>query len=69
LFAMPEAILEHRNTYYDVLEHTQKHGIDITDWLVCFVETLTLSVESALAKIDRTIFKTKFWAKHTVSVC
>lgn len=64
LFAMSEAILANRNAYYDVLEHTQKQGIDITGWLVWFVETLTLSVEGALAKIDRTLFKTKFWAKH-----
>lgn len=64
LFAMSEAILEHRSDYYDVLERTQKHGIDITVWLVWFIETLTQSVETALVKIERTLFKTKFWARH-----
>ncbi|PTB87283.1 DUF4172 domain-containing protein [Pseudidiomarina aestuarii] len=64
LFAMSEAILEHRSDYYDLLERTQKHGIDITEWLVWFIETLIQSVETALVKIERTLFKTKFWARH-----
>lgn len=68
MFAMSEAILEHRKAYYDVLELTQKLATDqqpdITEWLVWFVETLTLSVETALAKIERTVVKTKFWARH-----
>lgn len=64
LFAMSEAILEHRNVYYDILEHTQKHDTDITAWLVWFIETLTLSIDGALLKIERMIFKTKFWAQH-----
>lgn len=64
LFAMSEAILQHRSAYYEVLEQTQKHGVDITDWLVWFVEMLILSVEGALAKIDSTLLKTKFWNKH-----
>lgn len=65
LFAMSEAIFEHKNSYYEILEHTQKHGTDITRWLLWFVETLTISVEGALAKIDRTVFKSKFWAKYS----
>lgn len=64
LFAMSEAILEQCKTYYEVLEYTQKHGIDITAWLVWFIETLTLSVEGALAKIERTVCKTRFWVRH-----
>ena len=68
MFAISEAILEHRKAYYDVLERTQKLGVnqqpDITEWLVWFVETLALSVETALAKIERTSVKTKFWARH-----
>lgn len=64
LFAMSEAILEHRKSYYDVLEQTQKHGIDITNWLAWFIKTLTLSVEGALAKIERMSFKTRFWVRH-----
>ncbi|MEX1221783.1 MAG: Fic family protein [Idiomarina sp.] len=64
LFAMSEAILQHRNAYYDILERTQKHGIDITHWLAWFIETLTQSVEAALARIERTLFKTKFWTRH-----
>lgn len=64
LFAMSEAILAHRNAYYNVLECTQKNGVDITDWLVWFVQILILAVQGAIAKIEKTLFKTKFWGKH-----
>ena len=64
LFAMSEAILAHRNAYYEVLERTQKGGVDITDWLVWFVQTLILAVQGAMTKIDKTLFKAQFWGKH-----
>lgn len=65
LFAMSEAILAHRAEYYKRLEATQKNGLDITSWLVWFCETLIAAIELALAKIERTLTKAKFWAKHS----
>ncbi|PWW38447.1 Fic/DOC family protein [Idiomarina loihiensis] len=64
LFAMSEAILANRTGYYDILEYTQKHGADITPWLVWFLQTLDEAIDAALVKIDRVVAKTKFWARH-----
>jgi Fic family protein len=64
LFAMSEAILTHRKSYYQALERSQRQGVDITDWLVWFIEILIVAIKDALSKVERTLFKTNFWAKH-----
>lgn len=64
LYAMSEAILEKRSQYYDVLEATQKGGLDITLWISWFCDALLDALDGALGKIDRTVFKAKFWLQH-----
>jgi Fic family protein len=59
-----EAILAHRKNYYQALERSQRQGVNITDWLVWFIEILIVAIKDALSKVERTLFKTNFWAKH-----
>lgn len=39
-YSMSAAIMHNRNAYYDVLEVTTSGGIDITQWLIWFLQTL-----------------------------
>ena len=39
-YSMPSQIRKERKTYYDVLESTQKGGLDITNWLFWFLNCL-----------------------------
>lgn len=70
LYAMSVSILAQRKSYYEVLEHNQKwpqqrHGkLDLTSWLVWFLNCLEQSVDDALSQIERTLQKTRFWQKH-----
>lgn len=64
LYAMSEAILDKRNQYYAVLESTQKGGLDITLWISWFCDALLAALDDALSKIERTVFKAKFWLQH-----
>lgn len=68
LYAMSSTILEKCRGYYDILEHSQKGGLDITAWLAWFLETLTGSMEDALARADRTLEKARFWRRHAQTV-
>ena len=61
LYAMSVSILERRNAYYEILEKTQKGSLDITDWLVWFLQTLNQSLVATLADIDQTLAKTRYW--------
>lgn len=64
LYAMSVAILARRQGYYQILESTQKGGLDITGWLTWFLQTLDATLENALGDIDRTVQKTRFWQQH-----
>jgi Fic family protein len=56
--------MRHRNAYYDVLENTQKGDMDVTPWLVWFLETLREAIERSLARFLRTLDKSRFWRVH-----
>ncbi|MCI3943406.1 cell division protein Fic [Pseudomonas syringae] len=64
LYAMSASILEDRTGYYRILENSQKNTTDITEWLKWFLRTLLSSIESALARIERLLAKTRFWHLH-----
>lgn len=63
-YAMSASILDDRAGYYRILEASQKGGLDITNWLQWFLETLLNSLEQALARIDRVLVKARFWQAH-----
>lgn len=62
---MSEAILKQRSQYYEVLETTQKGGLDIMLWVSWFCDALLEALADALNKIERTLFKAKFWQQHS----
>ena len=64
LYAMSVSILEKRSQYYQILEQTQKAGLDITRWLLWFLETLDATLDNALERIDNTLAKSRFWRKN-----
>lgn len=61
LYAMSAAILASRNDYYRILEQSQKGDLNITAWLEWFFLTLNTTLQMALAAIDRTLQKRRFW--------
>lgn len=64
LYAMSVAILKRRKDYYRILEQTQRGELDVTAWVVWFVDTLEQTLDQAMAAIDGTLHKTLFWREH-----
>lgn len=64
LYALPAAILKQRKDYYQVLEQSQRNGVEITTWLVWFLKMLDATLQVSLDKIERTLAKTRFWQCH-----
>ncbi|WP_434930735.1 Fic family protein [Shewanella sp. HL-SH5] len=62
-YAMSVSILERRKAYYAILESTQKGSLDITPWLLWFLDTLNDAVQNSLNNIEQTIAKTPFWLR------
>ena len=63
-YAMSASILSTRQSYYRVLESSQRSGLDITPWLTWFLETLLSALEQAMQRIDRVLANARFWHQH-----
>ena len=64
---MSASILDNRKSYYQILEQCQRGGTDITAWLIWFLETLQQAINFAIKRIDKLLFKARFWLKHQQS--
>lgn len=64
LYAMSSSILTRRADYYRILQETQRGDLDITAWMLWFLDVLNDSLEEALASVTRIQNKAKFWLIH-----
>ncbi|MBF0448985.1 MAG: Fic family protein [Magnetococcales bacterium] len=62
-YSVSSRIQQDRKRYYDVLEQTQKGGLDITGWLTWFVESFSLAVDTAQDQSRSVLRKAEFWQK------
>ena len=64
-YSLSAAILTDRKTYYDMLEKTQHGDMNITEWLLWFLDLTDKAISKAEDSISRTLKKTDFWARHS----
>jgi len=67
-YSMSAQIQNERNTYYNILESTQKGGLDITDWLTWFLDCLKRSMKQTDKTIAKTIARAQFWENQKETV-
>lgn len=63
-YSMSAQIQRERNVYYDILERTQKGNLDITQWLVWFMECLDRAISLSDQNLSDVLQKATFWEKH-----
>jgi len=64
-YSMSAAIKKQRKSYYNTLESTQKGDLDITAWVVWFLECLKQAILSSHTVIDKVVYKHQFWMRNT----
>ncbi|WP_029314893.1 Fic family protein [Aeromonas caviae] len=64
LYAMSATIFAQRADYYRVLEQVQEGSLDITTWLVWFLDALNATLEQARQTFTRTLVKNRFWQQR-----
>lgn len=64
LYAMSASILARRADYYRILQETQRGELDVTDWLLWFLDVLNDSLEQALETVTLTQNKARYWLLH-----
>ncbi len=63
-YSMSAQIRKEHCAYYDILEHTQKAGLDITSWLQWFLGCLDRAIDGARTILEAVLGKARFWEKH-----
>ncbi|MDP1993398.1 MAG: Fic family protein [Syntrophales bacterium] len=64
-YSMSAQIRLERSAYYDMLEKTQKGGLDITLWQEWFLGCLDRAIEGAEQILAGIFTKARFWEAHT----
>ncbi|MCC6371077.1 MAG: Fic family protein [Bacteroidia bacterium] len=63
-YSMSAQIRVERKAYYEVLEKTQRGGLDVTKWLTWYLNCLDKSLNATDEKMQGVLKKSKFWDKH-----
>jgi Fic family protein len=63
-YSMSSQIRVERKGYYDILEATQKGGLDITGWLKWFLACLDRAFDGAEVTLASVLKKARFWETY-----
>jgi Fic family protein len=64
-YSMSAQIRKERNAYYDILEKTQKESLDITTWLVWFLNCLDRALLATNETLATVLKKATIWEKYS----
>lgn len=60
-YSMSAQIRIERKEYYEILENTQKGSLDVTNWLVWFLQCLNKALDAADAALQNVLTKASYW--------
>ena len=63
-YSMSAEIRQQRKGYYDILETTQKGDLDVTPWLLWFLQCLDDALTRSDIILSKVLTKAKFWEIH-----
>ena len=67
-YSMSAQIEHQKNTYYELLEKTQKGPIDITNYLHWFLDCLIGALKATDVTLAKVLTKAKFWEKYNETI-
>jgi len=67
-YSMSRQIQKEKKGYYSVLEQTTTGGLDITLWLVWFLECLGRAIEGSEELAGKVLRKAAFWQKNAAEI-
>lgn len=63
-FSLSAQILRERESYYDILERTQRGDLNVTPWLAWFLTQVAAAATAAQDTVANTLAKARFWLRH-----
>ncbi|NCA86013.1 MAG: Fic family protein [Clostridia bacterium] len=67
-YSMSAQIRVERKEYYNMLEKTQKGNLDITDWILWFLQCLINAINSTEGLLSKILQKAEFWKLHSTTI-
>ena len=67
-YSMSSQIRIERKEYYSVLESSQRGSLEITNWILWFLECLTNSISSSESLLTSVLRKAEFWKNHSSTI-
>jgi Fic family protein len=64
-FSLSSQIMIQRKEYYNILEATQKGKLDITNWIIWFLDCLDRAIKNSDNILFDVLKKTKIWQKYS----
>ncbi len=66
-YSMSAQIRKERKEYYAILETIQKGSLDITQWLLWFLQCLDRAIAATDETLSGVLKKARFWEKHAAT--
>lgn len=63
-YSMSAQIMRSKKEYYTILESTQKGSLDISQWLVWYIECLIEAIVNTEETLSKVLLKARFWEAH-----
>lgn len=63
-YSMSAQIMKLKKEYYNILESTQKGSLNVSQWLVWYLECLTEALEATETTLSKVLVKARFWEIH-----
>jgi Fic family protein len=63
-YGMSAQIMKSKKEYYNILESTQKGSLNVSQWLVWYLERLTEALEATDDTLSKVLVKARFWEIH-----
>jgi len=57
-------IQQEKDAYYQEIEHAQRNGLDVTQWIAWFLGCHQRAIASAELKLSSILYKAMFWQNH-----
>ena len=67
-YSMSSQIRKERKKYYTILEKIQKGDLDITNWIIWFLECIERAIDNSEENLSSVLSKWKFWDRHSSSI-
>lgn len=64
LYSMSARFMDQRDAYYAALERTSSGDLDVTPWLLWFLEQVEAAVQSSETLVATVVQKARFWMQH-----